>query len=213
MSLPSRHWLGVLASGMTAAGILVAGLLGPTSRTSAGAFELPGIREAEDSPGLSLWDTLLTVKAGGGYKDNPLLSPFTPLDTPIVTVGLEYFLTRLPVVGHQFTLFFSGDERRFVRALRPAPEADEARHELVLLTQASYRYFGNHLISGLSFTHLHAAQVFDASEFGGQPGTIRASGHALILTPSIRYPLPGQLYLQAEYVLTRQHFKAPVSSY
>lgn len=195
------------------AGLIAAAFLCLPLQTHPGAFDLPGIRENEDSLGLSLWDSLLTIKAGGGYKDNPLLSPFTPLDTPIVTVGLEYFLTRLPVDGHQFTIFFSGDERRFVQPVRPAPEVDEAKHELVLLSQASYRYFGNHLVSGLTFTHLHAAQVFDASEFGGQPGTIRASGHALILAPSIRYPLPGRLYLQAEYVLTRQHFKEPVSSY
>lgn len=179
----------------------------------AGPFPLPGLQQEQEDTPLSLWDSLLTLKSGAGFKDNPLLSPFTQESTALATFGLEFFLTRLPIDGHQLTLFFSGDERRYLKPIQPDPDIEAARHELVLLSQLSYRYYGNHTIPGLTFTHLHANQVFDASEFGGQPGTIRASGHALILAPSLRYPLPGKLYLQGEFVLTRQHFQAPVSSY
>lgn len=177
----------------------------------AGPIELPGLNG--DGGEFPLWDHLLTLKAGGGYKNNALLAAFNPQDTPLVTAGIELFLTRLPADGHQWTVFFTGDQRRYVDPVQLSSDQPAATQELLLLSQVSYKHYGARWIQGLSFTHLHAEQAFDATDLGGQPGMIRASGHAFILTPSLRYPLPRGVFLQADYVLTRQLFQSPVSSY
>lgn len=194
------------SSWVTATGCLVA--MGQA--LLAGPMDLPGVHPTE-SP-LLIWDHVLTLKTGAGYKNNALLAAFTPADTALITGGIDFFLTRLPIDGHQFTVFFSGEERRYLDPIE-LRTGDTADHELLLLSQVAYKYYGNHVIPGLNFTHLHARQVFDATDLEGVPGTVRASGHALILTPSLRYPLPRGFYVQGDYVVTRQLFQSPVSSY
>ena len=177
----------------------------------AGPIELPGMHRQDGE--FPLWDHLLTLKAGGGFKNNALLSAFQPQDTPLATAGIELFLTRLPADGHQWTVLFSGDERRYLDPVQVNADQPAATHERLLLSQVSYRHYGPHWVQALGFTHLHAQQVFDATDLGGLPGAIRASGHAFILNPSLRYPIPRGFHLQAEYVATRQLFQSPVSSY
>jgi hypothetical protein len=177
----------------------------------AGPIELPGMRE--DPGTLLLWDHLLTLKTGGGYKNNALLAAFTPQDTPLIVGGLEFFLTRIPVDGHAVTLFFSGDERRYAQPVHINDTQPDAEHEQTLLSQASYKYQGTTWVPGISLTHLHAEQVFDATELANAPGSVRAEGDALILHPSLRYKLPAVLFFEAGYPVNWQHFKSPVSSY
>lgn len=176
----------------------------------AGPIELPGINPADDA--FLLWDRLVTLRAAAGYKDNALLSGFVPQDTPLAIAGVEYYLTRLPVDGHGFTAFLSADLRRY---LEPADVEgfDSAHGETLVLGQLNYKFYGRLCVPAIAVTYVHAEQVFDATDLGGTPGAVRANGDAFIVDPSLRFNLTRQWYVQAQYVASRQIFKAPVSSY
>lgn len=173
--------------------------------------ELPGIHPAPDS-GL-FWDTLLTLRTAGGHKQNAILSPFNPQDTPLLTGGIEYFASRLPMDGHGFTLFVSADERRYLDPVEIAPATPVIRGERTVLSQASYKWYGRTWVPTLAFTHLHAEQAFDATEIASDPGSIRAVGDSLILAPALRYRFPAHLYVEASFPVNRQLFRSPVSSH
>jgi hypothetical protein len=177
----------------------------------AGPFELPGIRP--DPTPFLLWDQLLTLRTAGGAKDNALLAAFNPQQTPLAIFGVEYFLHRLPVDANSVTFFFSGDERRYLRPATTSPGQPDAPNERTLLSHLSLRHDGIHLSPGITFTHLAAEQVFDATDLGGLPGTVRASGHSFMITPALRYRPVEPLFLEAAWVANRQLFKSPVSSY
>ncbi len=177
----------------------------------AGHPDLPGIHRQPDI-GL-FWDNLLTVRLAGGHKQNAILSPFNPQDTPLLSAGLEWFASRLPIDGHGFTFFVSADERRYLNPVEVSPDTPGIRGERTVLSQASYKWYGRTWVPSVSFTHLHAEQAFDATEIASDPGSIRAVGDSLILAPTLRHRFPAILYVEASFPVNRQLFRAPVSSH
>ena len=181
------------------------------ARIAAGPPELPGVHPQPDV-GL-FWDSLLTLRTAGGQKQNAILSAFNPQDTPLLVAGIEYFVSRLPVDGHGFTLFVSGDERRYLNPVEVSPTTAVVRGERTVLSQASYKWYGRTWVPSMALTYLHAEQAFDATEIASDPGFVRAIGDSIMLAPALRYRFPAHLYVEAGLPVNRQLFQAPVSSH
>lgn len=168
----------------------------------------------EAAPLSLLWDTSLTVRAGAGYKDNPLLSPLDSADTPIGQFGLDLFILRLPVDAHRFTFYFSADYRPYFDPVPTVAGQPAARKEQMYVTQAAYKYqLAPAWQAGLTAQHYYTEQVFDASEIGGLAGTVRSVGHTFGLLPSLRYRRADGGYLGTEYVVNRQVFAGNISGF
>lgn len=181
------------------------------SGVNAGPWEQPAPM-VEPGPFL-FWDTSLTVRAGLGYKDNPLLSPNSGNDTAISQLGADLFVTRLPVDDHAFNLFVSLDDRRYLDEVRSGPGQPRADKEQLFLASAEYhRSLTGGWRPGLAVVAYHAEQVYDASDFGGQPGTVRARGKVATATPSVRYTRDAWS-LELQFTGGHFWFDPPVSGY
>lgn len=168
----------------------------------------------EEVPLSILWDTTLTLRAGVGYKDNPLLSPLDSANTPIGQFGLDLLILRLPVDAHRFTFYFSADYRPYFDPVPTIPGQPPAEKEQLYVTQAAYKYqLSRAWQVGLTAQHYYTEQVFDASEIGGVAGTVRSVGHTFGINPSLRYRRTDGAYLGAELVANRQIFSESISGY
>ncbi len=205
MSLPVRRaWC--------RAGRLLPGLTFGVIRLVAGPIELFPPRE-EPGPFL-LWDSQFTLRSGAGYKENVLLAAEQRQDSALAIFGAEWLILRPPIDANSFTFFFSGDDRRYLNHAITGPGQPPATGEQVFISNAAYkRTVTEDLTLGLSLTHLYTEQVLDASEFGGDPGSVWVSGHGLIGTPTARWTLPAHFYAEVGLPVTREILKAPVSSY
>src|SRR5512136_2631513 len=68
-------------------------------------------------PFLPTWDSLFTLTAGGGYRDNVTLSHFNPEASAFVSVAGEAIISRLYLDGSQLNFFLSADERHYLSSV------------------------------------------------------------------------------------------------
>ena len=182
----------------------------------AGPWTAGAIRATEEVPteGSLAWQSLFTLRAAAGWRDNVLLAGTNSQATPFVGSGLEFFLFRLPVDAHRFTLMLTGDDRRYLRSLQAPAGQEPARGETIFATQADYRrMFGEHFSADLVAQHLYADQVFDASSLLDGLGAVRSTVHSLSAHPSLRWSLTGSLRLDAGFQWQRQNFETPLDGF
>ena len=60
-----------------------------------------------------LWQQNVTVRTGGGARDNVLDSPTNAQARAFVSGGLDYSLARLPLDGWGLNVFLTGDSLRY----------------------------------------------------------------------------------------------------
>lgn len=153
------------------------------------------------------WSTDGSVRLGGGYRDNVLLSPFRPVAAGFASVGGDFTLHRLPVDGTEVSCFVTGDYLAFVDEPAADPEA-------LILTQAGItRDLGRAWAAGLQSRYVFLNQVFDVSATEAELSTVLARGHLLTLTPSLTRELASNWTAEAACEGSRQIFDAPLDPY
>jgi hypothetical protein len=198
------------------AAVLLGALLGVLAPVRAGPWIAgPFVRrEPEITEASLVWQKVFTLRAAGGWRDNALLAGTNVQSTPFVGAGLEFFLFRLPVDEHRFSLILTGDDRRYLRHVEPSPEQPPAEGETVFATQADYRrLIGERFSVSLVGQHLYADQVFDASTLADGTGSVQSTVHSLSAHPSLRWNPLASLRLDAGFQWQRQNFDAPLDGF
>lgn len=162
-----------------------------------------------DSAGL--WQPFLTVRAGGGYRSNPLLANVAE-GTGFSSVGADLFLLRLPTGATTFTAFFSAEDIRYFTTLRPVADEAGATQEKTFLTAVR---LGQGLGASTNWTlkfegrHLYNDQYLNTSSFDALStnlSSLRAVTHSGTILPSIAWQGAGRWHLELGGVGTRQIF-------
>src|SRR5690242_6908490 len=65
---------------------------------------------------LPTWDHVVTIRAGGGYKENVTLAHTPTESRPFFTSGVEALLSRLPKDNTSLAFMLSADDRRYLGA-------------------------------------------------------------------------------------------------
>lgn len=154
-----------------------------------------------------VWSPGGSLRVGGGYRDNVLLSSRNPVAAGFGTVGGDFTLNRLPVDGTEVSLLATGDFIAFVDEPAAAPEA-------LAMTQAEIkRDLGRDWTAGLRAQYVFINQVFDVSATEADLTTVTARGHLISVTPAIVRALGGAWTVTAEWEGSRQIFAAPLDPY
>lgn len=155
----------------------------------------------------SFWSATATLRAAGGYRDNVLLSPFNPVSAPLISVGADVMVNRLPTDGTEVTLLATGDYTAFLDAPETEPEA------LALVQAGVTRELGSRWKGGLAGEYVFLHQVFDLSVTEAELSTVAARGNTFTLTPSASLDLGRGWSLNVESDGTRQLFPEPLDNY
>lgn len=153
------------------------------------------------------WSTSGSVRAGGGYRDNILLSAFKPVGAGLVTAGGDFLLSRAPTDGTEVAVLASGDYTHFVDEPAVEPEA-------MALAQAEVkRELGRDWRAGLRTQYIFLHQVFDVSATEADLSTVTARGHTLLAAPALSRELGRGWRAEAAVEGSRQLFEAPLDNY
>lgn len=153
---------------------------------------------------VSPWDWSLQLRAGGGYKDNLLISDFNKESSAFSLTEAELFVFRAPVDGWEFSGLLTAEDRRFWQS----PTLDK---EQTLLGNVDVRKgFAKIWKAGLNLQYYYTDQIFDASVSEGLPLRIPAKGHRFSGGPWSQVALPGKMRLELSMPVARQNFEVPL---
>ncbi len=158
-------------------------------------------------PLLPPWDSVFTLRAGGGYKDNVTLSHFAPESSPFVSAGLEGIVSRLFLDGSQFNFFLSGDERHYFSS----PSVDD--EQLVFAQAQGKKVLDENSEASAELEYVYQHQVVDVSATETLRQAVDAMGYSVAIRPGFRRNLDPNLWFSFELPVTRQFFKAPLDDY
>lgn len=155
----------------------------------------------------SVWTTGGSLRAGGGYRDNVLLSSLNPVAAGFATAGGDFMLNRLPTDGTEVSVFVTGDYTHFVDEPAADPEA-------LLLAQGEVkRDLGRAWTAGLRGQYVFINQVFDVSATEADLTTVTARGHLISAMPSLVRELGRGWTATVTVDGSRQIFDAPLDKY
>lgn len=168
-------------------------------------FFLFNASAAEDEK-VSLWDWSVRLNAGGGHKDNVLLSDFNQESSAFTFTEGEIFIFRLPVDEWEFTSLITAEDRRYWQSTTADKE------QLVLGTVEVKRKFLERWKAGLNLQYFYNDQVFDASVLEGSTNAFRILSrvHRFSGGPSLQVDLPQKRRLELNLNITRQNFEVPL---
>lgn len=155
----------------------------------------------------SVWTPSGSVRVGGGYRDNVLLSSFSPVGAGFVTVGGDLLLHRAPTDGTEVSVLASGDYTLFIDEPAADPEG------LALFQADVKRDLGRDWRTGFRGQYLFLNQVFDVSATEVDLSTVTARGHTATLGPSVSKGLGDLWTLEAAVEGVRQLFDEPLDDY
>lgn len=156
-----------------------------------------------------LWQPFLTVRAGTGYRSNPLLGN-AALGTAFGSAGADLFLLRLPTDNTTFTAFFNAEDIRYFTTLRPATNEPGASQERTFLTAVRVGHsFGQATNWTLKFEgrHLYNDQYLNTSSFDSLStnlSSLRAVTHIGTIIPSVAWQVAEPWRLELGVIGTRQ---------
>jgi hypothetical protein len=156
---------------------------------------------------ISLWDTTLTLRAGGGYKDNVLLAHIAPEGSPFVSAGAEALVFCVAPDPLQVSLMASADAYHYFTA---APADNE--YTAFVHGQLDYDWSDTWRTS-VGAQYFYQDQILDVSASETNRESVRAVGNTLSLRPGARMALSGPFSLALEAPVTRQLFQAPLDDY
>ncbi|MBI2929356.1 MAG: hypothetical protein HYY24_27135 [Verrucomicrobia bacterium] len=163
-------------------------------------------QKVELPSGLAYWDQLITLRGGGGYKDNVLLSNRQLERSPFVSTELEASVWRLPTDGLELNFYLEGNDLRYFSA----PSVD---HEQTLTTHAELkRALGKDWTVGFALQYFYQDQVLDTTDITGVFNTGSVRGHTLTARPSVRRDLAANFWAELETDVSRQLFARPLDS-
>ncbi len=153
-----------------------------------------------------LWDGSLTLRLSGGYRDNPRLSALNPAGSSFVAGGGEFMLFRLPIDGHEVSLYASIDHLAYL-------ERGFAPETLIALDARYTRTWREVWSAGASVEYLYLKQVFDASEIEGIPLVLPTQGHTFTFRPVVGYDLGPPGKVEVEWEASRQWLSEPLDGF
>ena len=183
--------------------------------TVIGFTSLSSWAQTPDVPPLpAVWDSVFTVRGGGGYKDNVFLSHAGQQDSGFASMGGDAILLRLSPYGSRFNLFASADAIRFF-------DTAPSHNEYTAFAQAQVERDLNEKITGwLAGEYFYQNQFADiafldatsvATNVAVQAAPVR--GHTLTFKPGISLDLSRRFSLALELPATRQYYNEPLDDY
>lgn len=154
-----------------------------------------------------LWDRQVSISSGLGYKDNVLLSAFSPQGSPFFINGLDLMVLRVPLDGWQVVGSLIGDDIRYWHNVG----AD--REDSFIGTLRVERELPHGWHAGVEARGLYEDQVLDISTSAGVPATALVEGFGLTAQPSLRKDLVAGLWLKLEFPVTRWLLATPLDDY
>lgn len=155
----------------------------------------------------AVWMTSGSVRVGGGYRDNVLLSSVNPLAAGLVSAGGDFVLSRLPIDGTEVTVMATGDYSYFVDAPAAEPEA------LLLLQGEVKRELGRRWTGGVRGQYVFLHQVFDVSATEADLTTVTARGHTVLVSPSARWARGDGWAVEGAVDGSWQYFESPLDPF
>jgi hypothetical protein len=166
-----------------------------------------GTPESDPFPLLPIWDQVLSVSSGGGYKDNVFLSHFAPEGSPFLSTGLEALALRTAPEGPQVTLFGTGDMQYYTSA-----RAEHTEYFVTLQAKAE-QSLGSSWKTKFGVQYLTQDQVTDVSVTETNRAAVRAHGHRITARPELILDLSGNWHLALELHGSRQFYSSPLDDY
>lgn len=156
-----------------------------------------------------LWQPFVTLRAAGGYRSNPLLGNQAQ-GTAFGSTGADLFLIRLPTGNATFSAFFSAEDVRYFRTIRPVTNESGGTQEQTFLTDVR---MGRGLGSSTNWTlkfegrHLYNDQYLNTSSFDALTtnlSSLRAATHMGTVIPALEWQGAGGWSVELAAVGTRQ---------
>ena len=162
---------------------------------------------AEADVSLSAWDSVLNVKSGIGYKDNPTLSFTNARTTGLFNNGVDYALIRLPLDDWEFHVVLSGEDERYWQDV--GSDGESVTHDdLWAVGSEIKRDLGSNWQVGLGAQYAYENQVLDISTLANQPlqPPTKVEGHTINFRPFIQRSLGSNHWVKVEFYGQRQFF-------
>jgi hypothetical protein len=154
-----------------------------------------------------LWDEKVTVSSGAGYKDNILLSAFTPQGSGFFYNALDAMVLRVPLDGWKIVGGIVGDDMQYWR------DVGTGREDSFLGSFQADREFSGGWETGLEVRGLYEHEVLDISTSDATPATALVDGYTLTVQPSLRKKLVGDLWLKTGLPASRWLMASPLDDY
>jgi len=167
------------------------------------------LRADESEPiDTTIWDKTINLRGSFGYKDNVVLSKNNPESSAFWQTSAELMLMRLDAEnGFTFTLFASGEDRRYF-------SAESIDKEQNLIAQAKLDWiFQPDWETGITFNYSYLNAIFDASATEDIFETLLVKSHRISAAPYISRDLPWNSTLELEFNIERQFFNLPLDDY
>jgi hypothetical protein len=194
------------------------GIGGPSGRTRAEVavwVALVGLVLPEALPAastnlpsdISLWDHSVSARTAVGYNDNLLLSDLFRQESPLLSVGLDASLWRLPRDGNELYLFFMGEYTQYL------PDREPENEQLLYLVGQGRRQLSDHWKAGLQLKSVYQYNVFDASTTETNLVPLPVRGYLVGGLPEIRRDLGKQWRVEVGAEVDRQFFDGQLDDY
>lgn len=150
----------------------------------------------------SPWERTLALRFAVGYRDNVLLSPFTPVGRMFVQSEIDGFVWRLPLHRWECVGFLNADVSRYISA--PAETGGEqhwlGHAEIRWLPSDPWRV-------GLAADAYYEDRVMDLSETEAVREVVPTRTEGLMLTASGRILLPANFSFAPSVQVHRSDFR------
>jgi len=154
-------------------------------------------------PELLGWDSDVSARLRGGYKDNVLLSSFTPEESGFVGAGLEWFVSRAFNERWSLEIFGDAEERHYFSA-----DSVDNEQTAFAMVQLQRRWADTWSLKG-ACEYLYQNQMVDVSATEPQFETMQVVGHAIVVRPAVRWT-PGKCWLELQTPGQRQLYESPM---
>lgn len=160
-------------------------------------------------PLLPQWESVFTLRSGGGYKDNIFLSPTQPQGSAFVSGGADVMVLRLAPAGPQFSFFASADVNHF---FEPSHTESTAFALAKLEQDINDTWKGS-----FAAEYLYQDQFADVAFLdAGTNVTVNAAAirsHTVTVRPGLEVELPHRFSLALETPITRSYYDEPLDDY
>ena len=153
---------------------------------------------------ISVWDAIITIRGGYGYKDNLTLAHTATESSPFIGSGLEVLVMRYPKDGAEWTFLLNAEDKHYL-------DSTEVEQEQVLLTQAQFKKrFEEAGEVSATVEYLYQDEFQDVSVTETNLQAVRVRGHTLSGGPAFRLNYPAQFWGSLEIAPARHWFAEPL---
>ncbi len=149
---------------------------------------------------IPIWEQFYTLRAGGGYNDNLLLSDFNDEKSAMILSGFDITIFRLPIDDNHFNFFANLDSEYY-------PDGEAVNHEMTALALVQGAHdFSDEWQGGLTGQYFYQDQVVDASVTEVDISTVPVTGNQFEVSTDWRYQFRKNQWIDADVSGLRQLF-------